>query len=312
VVEHDPDYLELPRDLGYAQLRQARNADAERWFTVAIDNAPLYPVRSAGDEAALRRDLFQLRQEMTRLRNRYDLVGYASLRSSSIPSEAAPGALGAAGLPSEAGVEFSWQPPGIGFRAERTLQLFARVLGAVPDGPSQTDELAAQGGLGLRWKPLRRHDVTLWAEGLVPLGEGSLSDFMLRGIYSWTRGTGVLPERRSWGYSLLQGDAARFLSGRTTALYGEARQGVTFHLRDGLLLTPHLVLDGRREWAPTGDTWWGEAGAGLSLKLLFRDTPYEAHRSSFELRVYHKRGRISDPAGSRSFEGWVAATAVKL
>jgi bacteriophage N4 adsorption protein A len=313
VAEHDPDFLELPRDLAYAQLRQARNAEAQRWFAVAIDNAPLYPVRTADDEAALRRDVFQLRQEMTRLRNRYDLVGYASLRSSSVPSEAAPGALGAAGLPSEAGVEFSWQPPGIGFRAERTFQVFARLLGAVPEEQQGASDLAAQGGLGLRWKPLRRHDFTLWAERLVPLGEGSTSDWMLRGIYSWTRGAGAEPGRGSWGYTLLQGDAAHFVSGRSTALYGEARQGLTLGLRDGLLLTPHVVLDGRREWAPAGDTWWGEAGAGLSLKLLFRDTRHEAHRSSFELRVYHKRGRVFDPAaGSRSFQGWVAATAVKL
>jgi hypothetical protein len=139
-----------------------------------------------------------------------------------------------------------------------------------------------------------------------------VNDWMLRGIYSWTRGSGVDPERRSWGYSLLQGDAARFVSGRTTAVYGEARQGVTFNVREGLLLTPHVVVDGRREWSPLGDSGWAEAGAGLSLKLLFRQTPHEAPRSSFELRVYHKRGRIEGPAGSRSFSGWVAATAVKL
>jgi adsorption protein A len=96
-----------------------------------------------------------------------------------------------------------------------------------------------------------------------------------------------------WHYSLLFGDSAYFLRGPTLkALYGEVRQGITFNVRDTLLITPHAILNGRGQFPNATYSSYVEGGAGLSLRYLFNDSTYQTQRASFEVLLHCKRGEF--------------------
>ena len=74
--------------------------------------------------------------------------------------------------------------------------------------------------------------------------------------------------------------------------YAEGRQGVTFNLRDNLLITPHAVAD-VRVWTPDiNESSYVEGGGGLSLKYLFNRADYEVERSSLEFLLQYKYGTL--------------------
>lgn len=299
VLRRDPDHLKLYEELGYTYMHAVNNDAAVDWFKRAIDNQPLYPAATAEKAERLRQELYRYRKEVSKITNRYDFTAYLSYQTAKAGQSVAPGGLGAGPVPSQGGVEFAYQPPEIGFRDERIFQIFTRILWNIKPGSMRFDEDSFQGGVGLRYKPLKTQNLYLWGERLFRIGDKALDDWLLRLLYSWDYGYDLKPGQSWWNYSFLYGDAAYFTKAPGTwAYYAELRQGVTFNFNDSVLLTPHLVVDARYQDPLFINSSYLEAGAGVSVKFLLLETRYEVHRASFEILAYYKHGNFLN----RSFQ----------
>ena len=193
VLRRDPDFLKLYEDLGYIHMHALHNDAAVEWFKRAIDNQPLYPVRTPKEAEQLRQDLYRLRKEVSKITNRYDFTAYLSYQTAKASQSVAPAGLGGGPVPSQGGVEFAYQPPELGFRDERIFQVFTRVLWNIKPGSMRFDEDSFQGGVGLRYKPLKTQNFYLWGERLFKMGDKALDDWLLRLLYSWDYGYDLQP-----------------------------------------------------------------------------------------------------------------------
>jgi tetratricopeptide (TPR) repeat protein len=301
VLARDRDYLSLFPELGYLYMKEPDNESARTWFERAIDNEPYYPVHDATGEKEVRDDMLRFRREVAKVTNRFDVGLYTSLRSDS--GAPPPAVVGPSALPSQGGVELSYLPPGIGFRDERVFEAFVRVLWNHEPGSLQWDGESLQGGLGVRYKPLPTQNLRGSLERLFPIGGKALSNWLARGLYSWSDGYEPRPGHASWNSTLFQGEVDTLLQApKSLVLYGEFRQGWTFNISDSFLVTPHLVVVGRDESPSSSKSSYVEAGPGVSFKFLFRDGRYYAPRSSFEVFLQYRSGRFRDDVG---FHGWV-------
>jgi adsorption protein A len=306
VLQRDPDYLELYKDLGYIYLKGCRNDRAVAWFKRAIDNRPLYLARTPAEKEELEREMYRLRKEITKANTFLDFtsyLSYQSVRRGESVAPGAPGVLGGGAVPSQGGVEFAYQPPELGFRDERIFQIFGRVLWNVKPTSLRFDEDSFQGGIGLRYKPLKTQNLWLQGERLVRMGDNGLNTWLLRLLYSWDHGYDLQPGEKCWDYTYFYGDGAYFTQmPGTWAYYIEARQGITFNYRDRLLVSPHVEADVRYQDPLTTNSSYLEGGIGLSLRYLFYQPKYEVHRASFEVLSYYKWGdflkRGFSPKGS--------------
>lgn len=309
VVVRDPDYLKLYEELGYMFLYLIDNDEAVEWFKRSIDNEPLYPVHTDEEREELVRTVTRMKQEVGKLTNRFDLTLYQSLRTDSREQfTTTGGTIGGGSLPSQGGVEFSYQPPLLGFRNERVFQVFGRMLWSTEPRSLKFVEDSLQGGIGARYKPLRTHNLFLSAERLIEIGDDAVNDWLLRLLYSWNYGFDLRPGKPFWNYTLLYGDLGYFVEDNLWAFFGAGRQGITFNKSDTYLITPHLVVEGRVQEpsVPTGS--YIEGGLGLSLKMLFNKSPYTLYNSSFEFIAQYKAGRFirdTDTLEDKTFDGFV-------
>ena len=306
VVAREPHYPGLYQELAYNRMRAARNEEAARWFQRAIDDVSFSPA-PAGERTEQTRMAYRLRREVSTLENHWDATAYLGFASQALlgVSEGFGGALAT----SQGGVELAFRPPGIGLRENRVFHVFGRLLGANLAGAS--DPHAYQAGLGLRYKPLGGHNLYLWVERLLGLSEEVPDSWLLRGLFSWDRGHELRPAQPRWPYSYFFADVARFSGGAGTLIYGEARQGMSWKLADRILLTPHLVVEGRHRATDQADSTLA-AGAGASVRLLFDDDRYHAYRSSVELRAYYKLGRSWSAGEAKDQSGFQLVLSVGL
>jgi len=271
---------------------------AQKVQELAIDDVAPAPTETADDvQRRQEEELHQLRREVTKLENQFDFSLYQSYRAKSGPGPAVPGALSGGVIPSQGGAEVAFTPPKIGFRDERIFQVYGRVLWSNDPNSISIDGDTLQGGVGARYKPLREQSLWLSVERLIKVGDLAQNSWLARVMYGWQDGYDVKPLRDSWNYTLFYGDAGYFFNGDVFAFYGEARQGWTFNFGDRVLLTPHVIVDGRAQ-TPNGDTTnYAEVGAGVSLRYLFRESFYRGTAGSFETLVYWKKGFENSPGG---------------
>jgi tetratricopeptide (TPR) repeat protein len=305
-VAREPDRVELYEELGYLNMRMGHNERAIEWFKRAIDSASLRPGTDAGAPART----LGLREEVARLSNRLDVTAYVTYRASARqPASGSVGALGGA-LPSQSGVEVAYTPPLIGFRDERIFQVYARLLWNLEPRSLDIDGDSVQSTIGIRYKPLRAQNVYLGVERLIAIGDKALNDWLLRVSYSWEWPRSA-PGDRVRNYTTIYGDGGYFIDKSIWALYGEARQGVTWALGDRLELSPHVVGDFRYQTRSGPSDSFVEGGPGVSARYLFNETRYAAFRSSVELRVQYKFGRFTEgPGGKRDDFNGLVITAV--
>ena len=294
VLRRDPDYLKLYEDLGYIHMHALHNDQAVEWFKRAIDNQPLYPVRTPEEAEQLRQDLYRYRKEVSKITNRYDFTAYLSLSDGQGRPERGPGRpWGPAPFPPRAAWSLPISRRRSGFRDERIFQVFTRILWNIKPGSMRFDEDSFQGGVGLRYKPLKTQNLYLWGERLFKMGDKALDDWLLRLLYSWDYGYDLQPGKAGGIIPSSMATLAYFTKAPGTwAYYGEIRQGVTFNFNDYVLITPHLVVDARYQDPHTVNSSYLEAGAGVSVKFLLLETRYEVHRASFEILAYYKHGNF--------------------
>ncbi|MAU42135.1 MAG: hypothetical protein CMF31_11010 [Kordiimonas sp.] len=187
---------ELDTQLAYAHKKAHHNSQASQYFRKAIDQ-----------HIPESQEAFYLRREVEQLENRFTLNGYWILREQAIAQNQLP-LTGASLAQSQAGLEGSYQPPHWGFNDGRQLQIFGRLLWAVDEDRIDPIAESTQGSLGVRYRPLRNHNLWFSAERLIAIGEGARNDWMLRASYSWDRGTDWREDTARWFYTTLYADLA--------------------------------------------------------------------------------------------------------
>ncbi len=312
VAKRSPGYLNAVRDLGYFYLQDSDNRNAALWFRNAIDNGPFYSQRTEAEVLSVRQDLYRMRSEIRSINNRYDLTAYLAYRSD--PAFGSASVLGGGVLPSQGGLEFSYQPAKVGFRAGRVLQLTGRLLWNTEPGSLRFDSDSYQAGLGVRYKPIPKHNLFVSGERIFRIGDATSSGWLWRGMYSWARGRDLMPGSRVRNYSLFFGDAGYFTpEGGTMAFYSEIHQGVAFRVGSGALLKPHVIVDGRYQNRDVPRGSYVEAGGGVSFQLFFSETKYEIHRVGLEFLFHYKRAWLQpnpELQGDRIFDGWTITSLI--
>jgi hypothetical protein len=153
--------------------------------------------------------------------------------------------------------------------------------------------------------------VNIGVERLFGVGHRAGGAWLLRGLGSWERGgqfpQGVQRER----FTSVYGDAAYFLGTVREQLYqGEVRHGVSVVPRNGWLLTPYVLGSGRYL---TGSSPWAsrvvEGGAGMSLKVMNRNSSRAALVSVIEMRGDY-RARLVNSSSTTRARGWTLTTIV--
>ncbi len=304
-----PERLRLWEDAGYAYMALSRNALAIARFKSAIDNQPLYPVESQEQAKETRQTLYRLRQEVSKLDTNLTVTGYLSYYTSRAGQLDAPG--GQAGLyqPSISGVEVNWAPPIIGQRDDRVFQLVGRVNWTLKRQSLEFDPDTTQAAFGVRYKPFKSQNMFFGVERLVKIGALAENNWLLRAQGSWADGYDYKPESDNWNFSYLYLEAARFVETPARFMFnGEARQGWTFKAANNLLVTPHVVVNGRL-WTPDASqlSIW-EAGLGLSVKYLFNQTQYTTPRSYAEIVAQYKGGLLFNRRSNQSVDGLYITT----
>jgi bacteriophage N4 adsorption protein A len=283
----------VPTELGYLYLRNGQTGRAVTEFRTALDRHESLAA-TATDQAERASDQFRLRQEVGRLSNYFDFTVYESFRSGQGQVGTAASSLAGGIIPSQGGVELSLQPPGFGLINGRIFQVFTRLLWSNDPDSLSIDGRSVQGGVGVRYKPLQHHNLFVSAEKLYRVGENALNSWLLRAAYGWSNGVDLTFDRATHNYTYLYGDLG-YVTGRGDflAFYGEAREGLSFQPWDRVLISPHVVMDGRVQTADVGHISYLEGGAGVGIKLYFNEGHYEGYRSNVELLVQYKVGIVN-------------------
>lgn len=316
VISLDPDYLELYEELGYIHTNLINNEEAVEWFKRAIDNRLYYPVDNEEQEVELERNMYRLKKEVVKLTNTFDFTFYESFRTDSDRAFTTPaGTLGGGAIPSQGGMEFAYQPPKIGFRNERIFQVFARVLWNNEPDSLNFEEDSFQGGIGLRYKPLREHTFFISGEKLFEIGDDAINDWLVRALYSKNYGLDLQPGSRFWNYTQIYGDANYLIEDDVLSFFWSGRQGITWNLSNTWLLTPHAVFEGRYQEPDEPRSSFVELGPALSLRYLFGKTNYKVAQYSIEFILQYNFGWFigdTDSLEDDSFDGLVLNTVLRF
>jgi IS1 family transposase/tetratricopeptide (TPR) repeat protein len=302
-----PEDISLYKELAYLHPHMGHNGAAAHQFQQGIDQA-LHALQFAEEDTrTLERDIEQMRSEVQRLTRRFDLTLYQAWHSNTQQVRTSPSVFGQGVIPSQGGLELAYQPPGIGLRDERIFQILGRFLWSTEPRSLNVDVDSLQGSVGVRYKPFKQVNAYVSAERLFKIGSQAENNWLLRVTSGWDQGTRLKIGESLWPYSLLYGDLGYFVEHSSrVAFYGEARQGLALKVGNAVMLTPHLVLDGRYQTLNPNRNAYLEGGLGASLKYFFNPTRYETPRSSLELLIQYKIGLIE------SASGWVVTGILSL
>jgi tetratricopeptide (TPR) repeat protein len=286
------------KSIAYIDIRLNRNADSAAWLRKAAELTKGSPGENGSPE-----ELFALRSEASRLTKNFSVTLYKGFMGHDSVYSGGASLFGSNPFPASAGIEMAYRPPKLGLRNGKSIEIFSRVLWSTPDNSLGFDTKLYQLSVGLRYKPIARQNLWISGERLLHTGTPDYQKWLLRVLYSWNPGFDLKPNKRNWNYTLVFSDSAFLPVGtRQFAQYGEFRQGVTLNVKNTFLITPMLVADAR--WQSNTSYYggtYGEAGAGVSFRYLYKTNHFEAVRTSFEVVGQCKRGSLSTTLGARGF-----------
>ncbi|RYZ41790.1 MAG: hypothetical protein EOP49_28700, partial [Sphingobacteriales bacterium] len=196
----------------------------------------------------------------------------------------------------------------IGYRDGEIFQLYSRMFWSNQPNSLSIAHDTLQAGVGARYKPFKTQDMFFSLERLVKIGDQSQNDWLARISYALTDGYDLKLDQPSWNQTIFYGDLGRFFpNAGITALYSELRQGRTFNYRNRALITPHVLIAGRKQRPDPDKASYIEAGAGIAFKVRFNENRYEAERSSMEFLMQYRRGLNNQHTGS-----WVFTAALQF
>ena len=290
-------------DAGYAARRSIENEHAVRLFMRAIDKALSDPSEI---NSLSPREIFGLRRAIDDLKRDWGFIGSTSLShgGGTTASAGSAGNIGGTANPIISGpdsfVQMSgqvyYQPPVIGYRDGRQFQVFLGSFMTLHDGnDGPIGGKTGQGTVGVRWKPLRNHNLILTAERLFAMGHLALNDWLLRIGYSYDHGVDIKPYLKNWTYRRLFVETAYLTDAERSINNLEARWGHVFRFSNPKYLTfiPHLLFSADFDSASL-QRFNAGLGFGASLRLWFRDSIYRAPASFLDLTVQYKFGLVED------------------
>ena len=301
VIKQNPSFPDIDQNLGYAQVRNMNNKAAVYHFKQAIDKLSKSSNLDSDLNSMSKKTLQKvktLKQEVSKLTNHYQFSFYQMLRSNdeNQNSVVSP-SLGSSGVPSQGGINITYQPHKIGYRDGQILQLFARMLWNTQSQTMQLNNDSLQGGIGLRYKPFREYGLFVGVEKLFKIGDNSIDDWLARAQYSWNKTFKESEDSLNHYYLSAYGDLT-FFSGKTLdrSFSWEANLGKKIQLDSNLFVSPHIVVNGVHQELNMDNGSYTEAGAGISMQHFFGGNQYHADTSSAELRLQYKNNFEIDAA----------------
>lgn len=292
----------LYADAGYTAMRRGHNETAVDLLSRAVDEWHAAPANQKPFDAET---LHGIRRSIDALSRRLGLtlsIGHGSVAAGAV----APGAIGVL----QAGAEVSFRPPVIGYRDGRIFEIYANGFVGL-DSKDETFPTGSESriaGVGLRYKPLRDHNLVLAAEHRSAIGErAGEDDFLLRAGWSASRGTDWHPVRASWFTWQVYTESVYFTRAERLVQPFEARAGYSWKLSlpRGTVVTPFIGLGGEYDQAQD-EEWAAGIGPGVAARYWFRDTRHRAYASYVDFSLQY---RFRTTAAERG-EGWFGLLAV--
>ena len=293
----------LLADAGYTAMRRGENEAAIRLLSRAVDAWHAAPADKKPFDA---KNLEGIRRTIDSLSRRFGMnlsIGHGSVASG---TALAPGALGVL----QAGAEVFFRPPVIGYRDGRILEVYANGFQALhsSDREFPTGSESQVAGAGIRYKPLRDHNLMLAVEHRWAIGDrAGEDDWLLRAGWSAGRGTDWSPVRDSWFTWTLYAEPAYFTQASRLVVPFEARAGLGWKLGGSTVMTAFVGAGGEYDDAQP-EEWAAGVGPGVSLRYWFRDTRYRAYSSYVDFSLQY-RFRMTD---AERGEGWFGLFAVSF
>jgi len=263
-------------DAAYAANRQNDNAKAATHFKAALDKnrAAAAPAFDAVTEFGIKRSVDSLERQ-------FGISAGAFYRAGRTD----------AGNVGQGIVEAYWQPPVIGNREGRILQIYGRAgLNALTPGASssfQTD--STQGAVGVRYKPFSDLNLLVAGERLFPIGDAAMTDWLLRAGTSFGFNTDLQPARTSYWTGNLYGEAAYFVAQDRFIGTMEGRLGLDTRVGNSPRLLASLYASGASAYDSAERTKYAHAvGVGTGLRYWFRETAYRAPSSFIQVDVMYR------------------------
>lgn len=215
-------------------------------------------------------------------------------------------------LLSQAGLDIRYRPPKLGFRNQKELDLFARVLGNLEPDSWCLDSNTLQGGAGVRYNPLSRHDLVLSLERLFKIGDHSENNWLWRNTYEWERGEKPQKYESVWLYNRVVGEISYYLEDEKRWVYYLNPKGgySTTVFSDRILLTAPEATGIVRYQSndPSGLGSYAYGGVGANVRMLSREKEFSIDRWYFDLYAHYVWGRFDqtpDGFNHPDFEGLI-------
>jgi tetratricopeptide (TPR) repeat protein len=297
IIEQNPNFPNIDQNLGYAQIRNMNNKAAVYHFKQSIDKLSKSSNLDIIPKETLQK-IENLKREVSKLTNHYQFSFYQMLRSNNENQNSVVSpSLGSSGVPSQGGINITYQPHQIGYRDGQILQLFARMLWNTPSQTIQLNNDSLQGGIGLRYKPFREYGLFVGVEKLLKVGDNSVDDWLARAQYSWNKTFKENEDSLNHYYLSIYGDLTFFSNETLDRNFSwEANLGKKIQLNSNLFVSPHIVVNGIHQELNTDNDSYTEAGVGVSIQGFFGGNQYHSDTSSAELRLQYKNNFKVDTA----------------
>lgn len=305
---YDIDALE---EQGYQFMRSMRRAEAQDSFSRAIDlYTEILPYMEGDELAAYDDERHAMKQEYAKLDRVFGVQAYLQRTELDfeLPANTTVNSTEGA-LQSQAGIGASWRPPSVGFRNERELDVYGRVMANLEPNSWSPDEDSYQGGVGVQWKPLGAHNVRTSFERLFKIGDNSEDNWLWRNMYAWE----VSEKPRRYGdtrlYNRLYGEISYYLDDpKRWIYYLSPRVAPVFSLTNRLVLNaPEFIGVGRYQSNdPDGIGTYAYVGVGGDLRLLDWKRQYTVERWYLDVYAHYVWGWFNDTPedfGEEDFEG---------
>lgn len=296
-------------DQGYQFMKWNHNRESKQAFRRAIDYyADLVPRVPTNETAAYRKGELAMKKEYTKLDHLFGIQAYLSRTDYGFPTNVGIASIDGA-LPSQGGLEASFRPPLVGFRNEKTLEIFGDILGNFKRQTWSPDPDSYQGMAGLRYKPLARVNYNMSFARLMKIGDNSENNWLWRNLASWERGDKPAADKKLGLNLKIFGDVGYYFIERERWYgYFDGRAGPSWRLSQKMFLTLPQVMGILRfetnDGVGTGS--YALAGLGANLRLYEPERRYVVDRFFLDLFAYYTAGTFeSTPQGfdSRSFNG---------
>lgn len=297
-----PYDIDTYEELGYQYQKAGDNRLAQQAFrqAVTIYNQVL-PYLSGEDFSEYREFQKSMKMENTKLSKIWGMQAYLQrtdydFQTLNVQELAQADSIDGV-LISQAGVGITYRPPNIGFRDERELDFSLRVLANLEPNSFTPDEDSYQGGAGVLYKPLRRHNFRWGFERLFKIGDNSENNWLWRNIYTWEHGERPLPYESVWLYNRVYGEISYYLEDVERWIYYlNPRMGYSYTLNTerAVMTFPEIIGVARYQSNdPVGIGTYYYYGLGGNLRLFGRESEYAVNRWYIDLYAHYVLGRFS-------------------